>query len=186
MSINKTYNPKEAEDKWYSSWKSHGLFNSFPDESPSYTVVMPPPNVTGVLHMGHMLNNTIQDVLVRRARMLGKNACWVPGTDHASIATEAKVVEMLKEQGIEKQDLTREEFLSHAWAWKEKYGGIILSQLEKLGASCDWNRTKFTMDEELSEAVIDTFIRLHEKGYIYRGIRMINWDPQGMTALSDE
>ena len=186
MSINKTYNPKEAEDKWYSSWKSHGLFNSFPDERPSYTVVMPPPNVTGVLHMGHMLNNTIQDVLVRRARMLGKNACWVPGTDHASIATEAKVVEMLKEQGIEKQDLTREEFLSHAWAWNEKYGGIILSQLEKLGASCDWNRTKFTMDEELSEAVIDTFIRLHEKGYIYRGIRMINWDPQGMTALSDE
>lgn len=186
MSINKTYNPKEVEDKWYSSWKSHGLFNSSPDERPSYTVVMPPPNVTGVLHMGHMLNNTIQDVLVRRARMLGKNACWVPGTDHASIATEAKVVEMLKEQGIEKQDLTREEFLSHAWAWKEKYGGIILSQLEKLGASCDWNRTKFTMDEELSEAVIDTFIRLHEKGYIYRGIRMINWDPQGMTALSDE
>ncbi|SEK61312.1 valine--tRNA ligase [Parapedobacter koreensis] len=186
MSISKTYNPKEAEDKWYTYWMEKGFFRSIPDDREPYTIVMPPPNVTGVLHMGHMLNNTIQDVLIRRARMQGKNACWVPGTDHASIATEAKVVAMLKEQGINKKDLTREQFLEHAWEWKEKYGGIILKQLEKLGASCDWERTKFTMEPDLSDAVIDTFIRLYRKGYIYRGVRMVNWDPQGRTALSDE
>ena len=186
MSLAKIYNPAEVEDKWYSYWLEHKFFKSTPDEREPYTIVMPPPNVTGVLHMGHMLNNTIQDVLIRKARMQGKNACWVPGTDHASIATEAKVVAMLKEKGIAKKDISREEFLEHAWEWKEKYGGIILKQLEKLGASCDWDRTKFTMDPELSEAVIDTFIRLYKKGYIYRGVRMVNWDPQGKTALSDE
>lgn len=186
MSISKTYNPKEAEDKWYSYWLNKKFFHSEPDGREPYTIVIPPPNVTGVLHMGHMLNNTIQDVLVRRARMQGKNACWVPGTDHASIATEAKVVAMLKEQGIEKKDLTREGFLKHAWDWKEKYGGIILKQLEKLGASCDWDRTRFTMDEDLSVAVRDTFIHLYKKGLIYRGVRMVNWDPKGMTAVSDE
>jgi len=186
MSISKTYNPKETEDKWYSYWLEKGFFHSEPDDREPYTIVIPPPNVTGVLHMGHMLNNTIQDVLVRRARMLGKNACWVPGTDHASIATEAKVVAMLKERGIEKKDISREEFLKYAWEWKEKYGGIILKQLEKLGASCDWDRTKFTMDEDLSEAVTDTFIHLYNKGLIYRGVRMVNWDPKGKTAVSDE
>jgi len=186
MSIAKTYLPKETEEKWYSYWLKHDFFKSVPDEREPYTIVIPPPNVTGVLHMGHMLNNTIQDVLVRRARMKGKNACWVPGTDHASIATEAKVVAMLKERGISKTDLTRPEFLAYAWEWKEKYGGIILEQLKKLGASCDWDRTKFTMDEDLSEAVIDTFIHLYKKGLIYRGIRMVNWDPQGKTAVSDE
>lgn len=186
MSIAKTYNPKEAEDKWYQYWMENGFFRSTPDSREPYTIVMPPPNVTGVLHMGHMLNNTIQDVLIRRARMQGKNACWVPGTDHASIATEAKVVAMLKEQGIDKKSLTREDFLKHAWEWKEKYGGIILKQLEKLGASCDWERTKFTMDADLSESVIDTFIKFYKAGYIYRGVRMVNWDPQGKTALSDE
>ncbi|WP_183566684.1 valine--tRNA ligase [Mucilaginibacter sp. SP1R1] len=186
MSISKTYLPKETEDKWYSYWLKHDFFKSVPDEREPYTIVIPPPNVTGVLHMGHMLNNTIQDVLVRRARMKGKNACWVPGTDHASIATEAKVVAMLKERGISKKDLTRPEFLAYAWEWKEKYGGIILDQLKKLGASCDWDRTRFTMDEELSDAVIDTFIHLYKKGLIYRGIRMVNWDPQGKTAVSDE
>ena len=157
-----------------------------PDGREPYTIVIPPPNVTGVLHMGHMLNNTIQDVLIRRARMQGKNACWVPGTDHASIATEAKVVAMLKEKGIEKKDVSREEFLEYAYEWKDKYGGIILKQLEKLGASCDWDRTRFTMEEDLSEAVIDTFIHLYKKGWIYRGIRMVNWDPKGKTAVSDE
>ena len=186
MSTPKTYLPKEAEDKWYSYWLKHDFFKSVPDEREPYTVVIPPPNVTGVLHMGHMLNNTIQDVLVRRARMKGRNACWVPGTDHASIATEAKVVAMLKEKGINKKDLSRDEFLSYAWEWKEKYGGIILEQLKKLGASCDWGRTKFTMDNDLSEAVIDTFIHLYKKGWIYRGVRMVNWDPQGKTAVSDE
>jgi valyl-tRNA synthetase len=186
MSIPKTYQPKNAEDKWYSYWLAHKFFRSVPDEREPYTIVMPPPNVTGVLHMGHMLNNTIQDVLIRRARMQGKNACWVPGTDHASIATEAKVVAMLKERGIAKRDLSREEFLSYAWEWKEKYGGIILDQLKKLGASCDWDRTRFTMDEELSDAVIETFIHLYKKGSIYRGVRMVNWDPQGKTAVSDE
>ena len=161
-------------------------FRSVPDHREPYTIVIPPPNVTGVLHMGHMLNNTIQDVLIRRARMLGKNACWVPGTDHASIATEAKVVQMLREKGIRKADLSREDFLKYAWEWKEKYGGIILEQLKKLGASCDWDRTRFTMEDDLSEAVIDVFIDLYKKGYIYRGMRMVNWDPAGLTAVSDE
>ncbi|MBS7563635.1 valine--tRNA ligase [Mucilaginibacter sp. Bleaf8] len=186
MSISKTYQFNEVEDKWYSYWLAHKFFKSVPDEREPYTIVIPPPNVTGVLHMGHMLNNTIQDVLIRRARMKGKNACWVPGTDHASIATEAKVVNMLKERGINKKELTREEFLNYAWEWKEKYGGIILEQLKKLGASCDWDRTRFTMDPELSEAVIDTFIHLYKKGWIYRGVRMVNWDPKGLTAVSDE
>lgn len=186
MSIAKTYNPKEAEEKWYSYWLEKKFFRSVPDEREPYTIVIPPPNVTGVLHMGHMLNNTIQDVLIRRARMQGKNACWVPGTDHASIATEAKVVAMLKEKGIEKKDLSRQEFLGYAYEWKDKYGGIILKQLEKLGASCDWDRTRFTMEESLSEAVIDTFIHLYKKGWIYRGVRMVNWDPKGKTAVSDE
>src|SRR3569833_1332871 len=186
MSISTKYQPKEAEDKWYRYWMEHRFFRSVPDEREPYTIVIPPPNVTGVLHMGHMLNNTIQDVLVRRARMKGKNACCVPGTDHASIATEAKVVNMLKERGISKADLTRGEFLKYAWEWKEKYGGIILEQLKKLGASCDWDRTRFTMEPELSEAVIDTFIHLYKKGWVYRGVRMVNWDPQGKTAVSDE
>ena len=186
MSIPKTYNPRETEDKWYSYWLDKKFFRSVPDGREPYTIVIPPPNVTGVLHMGHMLNNTIQDVLIRRARMQGKNACWVPGTDHASIATEAKVVAMLKEKGIEKKDVSREEFLEYAYEWKDKYGGIILKQLEKLGASCDWDRTRFTMEEDLSEAVLDTFIHLYKKGWIYRGIRMVNWDPSGKTAVSDE
>jgi len=186
MNISKTYQPKETEDKWYSYWLQHQFFKSVPDEREPYTIVIPPPNVTGVLHMGHMLNNTIQDVLVRRARMKGKNACWVPGTDHASIATEAKVVAMLKERGITKKDITRPEFMAYAWEWKEKYGGIILEQLKKLGASCDWDRTRFTMEDDLSEAVIDTFIHLYKKGWIYRGIRMVNWDPLGKTGVSDE
>ena len=186
MEIPKTYDPRAVENKWYAHWLKHKFFKSTPDEREPYTIVIPPPNVTGVLHMGHMLNNTIQDVLIRRARLQGKNACWVPGTDHASIATEAKVVAMLKEKGISKTDLTREEFLKYAWEWKEKYGGIILKQLEKLGASCDWDRTSFTMDEPLSEAVIDVFIDLYNKGQIYRGVRMVNWDPQGLTAVSDE
>ena len=186
MSISKTYNPKETEDKWYKYWLEKAFFKSVPDEREPYTIVIPPPNVTGVLHMGHMLNNTIQDVLIRRARMLGKNAGWVPGTAHAAIPTEAKVVAMLKERGIEKKDISREEFLKYAWEWKEKYGGIILKQLEKLGASCDWDRTSFTMDEALSEAVTDTFIHLYKKGLVYRGVRMVNWDPKGMTAVSDE
>ncbi|TDG36550.1 valine--tRNA ligase [Pedobacter changchengzhani] len=186
MSISTKYNPAETEDKWYSYWLAKKFFHSEPDEREPYTIVIPPPNVTGVLHMGHMLNNTIQDVLIRKARMEGKNACWVPGTDHASIATEAKVVAMLKEQGINKKDLSREEFLKYAWEWKEKYGGIILEQLKKLGASCDWDRTRFTMEDDLSDAVIDAFIHLHKKGLIYRGIRMVNWDPAGKTAVSDE
>jgi valyl-tRNA synthetase len=186
MNISKTYQPKEAEEKWYGYWLQHKFFKSVPDEREPYTIVIPPPNVTGVLHMGHMLNNTIQDVLIRRARMKGKNACWVPGTDHASIATEAKVVAMLKERGITKKDLTRSEFMTYAWEWKEKYGGIILEQLKKLGASCDWDRTRFTMEDDLSEAVIDTFIHLYKKGLIYRGIRMVNWDPIGKTGVSDE
>ncbi|HEX7367919.1 MAG TPA: valine--tRNA ligase [Pelobium sp.] len=186
MSIAKTYSPKDFEDKWYQYWMENDFFKSTPDDREPYTIVIPPPNVTGVLHMGHMLNNTIQDVLVRRSRMSGKNACWVPGTDHASIATEAKVVAMLKEKGINKKDISRSEFLAYAYEWKDKYGGIILDQLKKLGASCDWNRTAFTMDPALSEAVIDTFIHLHKKGLIYRGVRMVNWDPAGLTAVSDE
>ncbi len=180
------YNPAETEDKWYQYWMENGFFHSTPDTREPYTIVIPPPNVTGVLHMGHMLNNSIQDILVRRARMQGKNACWVPGTDHASIATEAKVVAKLKEQGIEKSQLTRDEFLKHAWVWKEKHGGIILDQLKKLGASCDWERTSFTMDEGYYESVIDTFIDLYNKGLIYRGVRMVNWDPDAQTAVSDE
>jgi valyl-tRNA synthetase len=181
------YNPTEVENKWYQFWLEKGLFKATPnpDKQP-YTIVIPPPNVTGVLHMGHMLNNTIQDVLVRKARMEGKEACWVPGTDHASIATEAKVVAMLRERGIKKSDLTRDEFLTYAWEWKEKYGGIILEQLKKLGASCDWDRTTFTMDKGYYDAVIDVFIDLHKKGLIYRGMRMVNWDPLGKTALSDD
>jgi len=186
MSISTKYDPAETEDKWYSYWMEKNFFHSEPDEREPYTIVIPPPNVTGVLHMGHMLNNTIQDVMIRRARMQGKNACWVPGTDHASIATEAKVVAMLKERGISKKDLTREEFMAYAWEWKEKYGGIILDQLKKLGASCDWERTRFTMEDDLSEAVIDCFVDLYKKGRIYRGIRMVNWDPAGKTAVSDE
>ncbi len=186
MEIPSRYNPAEVENKWYDYWMKQGFFHSEPDDREPYCIVIPPPNVTGVLHMGHMLNNTIQDILVRRARMNGKNACWVPGTDHASIATEAKVVAKLKEDGIEKATITREEFLEHAWAWKEKHGGIILEQLKKLGASCDWERTCFTMDEARYESVIDVFIDLHNKGLIYRGARMVNWDPKALTAVSDE
>ena len=186
MEIPKTYEPSKAEEKWYSHWMEKGYFHSEPDEREPYTIVIPPPNVTGVLHMGHMLNNTIQDVLVRRARMFGKNACWVPGTDHASIATEAKVVQKLRQEGIKKSDLTRDEFLKHAFEWKDKHGGIILEQLKKLGASCDWDRTTFTMDEGYSESVINVFIDLFNKGKIYRGVRMVNWDPEALTALSDE
>ncbi len=184
--IAKTYSPQDIEEKWYQYWIDNQFFKSIPDEREPYTIVIPPPNVTGLLHMGHMLNNTIQDVLVRKARMEGKNACWVPGTDHASIATETKVVNMLKERGIQKSDLTREEFLAYAWEWKEKYGGIILQQLRKLGASCDWDRTRFTMEPDLYDSVIDVFVDLYEKGQIYRGVRMVNWDPQGLTAVSDE
>ncbi len=186
MELASKYNPAEVENKWYQYWLQHRLFSSKPDNRTPYTVVIPPPNVTGVLHMGHMLNNTIQDILVRRARMEGKNACWVPGTDHASIATEAKVVNRLAQKGIKKSDLTREEFLKHAWDWTEEHGGIILKQLRKLGASCDWDRTAFTMDEVRSESVIKVFIDLYNKGLIYRGVRMVNWDPVALTALSDE
>ena len=186
MDIPSIYDHIATEDKWYSHWSAKGYFHSTPDEREPYTIVIPPPNVTGVLHMGHMLNNTIQDVLIRRARMLGYNACWVPGYDHASIATEAKVVAKLKSEGIEKFDLTRDEFLEHAWEWKEKHGGIILEQLKKLGASCDWERTRFTMEEDLTEAVLDVFIDLYAKGKIYRGYRMVNWDPVALTAVSDE
>jgi len=186
MEIQSRYEPGKAESKWYDYWMRHGLFRSTPDEREPYTIVIPPPNVTGVLHMGHMLNNTIQDVLVRRARMQGKNACWVPGTDHASIATEAKVVAKLKSEGIDKKDLTREAFLDVAWEWTHKHGGIILGQLKKLGASCDWDRTLFTMDDKRSESVIKVFVDLYNKGLIYRGVRMVNWDPQAMTAVSDE
>ncbi|TVQ88908.1 MAG: valine--tRNA ligase [Bacteroidetes bacterium] len=182
----KQYSPAKTENKWYAHWMEKGYFKSTPDSREPYTITIPPPNVTGVLHMGHMLNNTIQDVLVRRARMQGKNACWVPGTDHASIATEAKVVAKLREEGIDKNKLSREEFLEHAWEWKEKHGGIILEQLKKLGASCDWERTAFTMDESLSQSVIKVFIDLYNKGLIYRGVRMVNWDPKALTALSDE
>ena len=188
MELASKYNPQNIEDKWYQFWLDNKYFHSEPnpDKKP-FTVVIPPPNVTGVLHMGHMLNNTIQDVLVRRARMRGYEACWVPGTDHASIATEAKVVKMLKEEhGINKSDITRDEFMGYAFEWKEKYGGIILNQLQKLGASCDWNRTRFTMEDELSKTVIKVFVDLYKKGWVYRGARMVNWDPAGKTALSDE
>ena len=186
MELASKYTPADVESKWYEYWMKHKLFSSKPDGRESYTIVIPPPNVTGVLHMGHMLNNTIQDILVRRARMEGKNACWVPGTDHASIATEAKVVKKLSEKGIKKSDLTREEFLEHAWEWTHEHGGIILKQLRKLGASCDWDRTAFTMDETRSQSVIKVFVDLYNKGLIYRGLRMVNWDPKAQTALSNE
>ena len=186
MELEAKYNPSHVEDKWYSYWIDHKCFHSEPDSREPYTVVIPPPNVTGILHMGHVLNNTLNDVLVRRARMAGKNACWVPGTDHASIATESKVVARLKEKGISKDDLTREEFLKYAWEWKEEHGGIILQQLRKLGASCDWDRTKFTMEPALSDAVIATFCHFYKKGMIYRGVRMVNWDPVALTAISDD
>ena len=186
MQIPSKYDASQVESKWYEYWMKHNFFHSEPDEREPYTIVIPPPNVTGVLHMGHMLNNTIQDVLIRRARLQGKNACWVPGTDHASIATEAKVVAKLKEQGIDKNDLSREEFLEHAWEWTHEYGGVILEQLKKLGCSCDWDRTKFTMDDDMSEAVIKVFVDLYNKGLIYRGYRMVNWDPEAKTTLSDE
>lgn len=186
MDIPSKYSAKAVETKWYNYWMKHNYFHSKPDHREPYTIVIPPPNVTGVLHMGHMLNNTIQDVLIRRARLQGKNACWVPGTDHASIATEAKVVAKLKAQGIDKNDLSRDEFLKHAWEWTEAYGGVILEQLKKLGCSCDWDRTKFTMDDDMSEAVIKVFVDLYNKGLIYRGFRMVNWDPEAKTTLSDE
>ena len=186
MELPAKYNPAEVEDKWYAYWLKNKFFHSEPDERKPYTIVIPPPNVTGILHMGHVLNNTLNDVLIRKARMDGKNACWVPGTDHASIATENKVVAKLKAQGIKKEDLTREEFLKHAWAWKEEHGGIILEQLRKLGASCDWDRTRFTMEPALSEAVINTFVYFYRKGWIYKGVRMVNWDPEALTAVSDD
>jgi len=186
MELSKNFQHKEAEDNWYSHWEKQGYFNSTPDERPSYTIVMPPPNVTGVLHMGHALNNTVQDILIRRAKMLGYNTCWVPGTDHASIATEAKVVAMLREQGIDKNKLSRDEFLKYAWQWKEKYGGIILKQLRELGCTLDWNRTAFTMDDNYYASVMRVFTELYNKGYIYRGVKIINWDPKAKTALSDE
>lgn len=186
MEIPAKYNPSQTEDKWYAYWLEHKFFHSEPDSREPYTIVIPPPNVTGILHMGHVLNNTLNDVLIRKARMDGKNACWVPGTDHASIATENKVVAKLKGMGIKKEDLSREEFLKYAWEWKEEHGGIILKQLRKLGASCDWDRTRFTMEPELSEAVINTFVYFYKKGWIYRGVRMVNWDPEGHTAVSDD
>ncbi|HCO82681.1 MAG TPA: valine--tRNA ligase [Arenibacter sp.] len=186
MEIPSKYEPQRVEGQWYDYWTKHNYFHSTPDDREPYTIVIPPPNVTGVLHMGHMLNNTIQDVLIRRARLMGKNACWVPGTDHASIATEAKVVAKLKEQGIDKKDITREEFLKHAWDWTHEYGGVILEQLKKLGCSCDWERTKFTMDDNMSASVIKVFVDLYNKGLIYRGYRMVNWDPEAKTTLSDE
>ena len=186
MQISPKYNHIEIEKKWYSYWMKNELFKSIPNDKEPFTIVIPPPNVTGLLHMGHMLNNTLQDILVRRARMLGKNACWVPGTDHASIATEAKVVENLKKKGISKEDISRDEFLKHAWDWTDKYGGGILDQLKKLGCSCDWDRTKFTLDDDMYESVIIAFETLHEKGLIYRGNRMINWDPEAKTTVSDE
>ncbi len=186
MALSTRYNPTEIEAKWYQHWEENGFFHSTPDEREAYTIVIPPPNVTGVLHMGHMLNNTIQDILIRRARLLGYNACWVPGTDHASIATEAKVVKLLREQGVKKSELSRDEFLEHAFAWKEKYGGIILQQLKRLGASCDWDRTRFTMEPSLSRAVTKIFVDLYKKGKLYRGLRMTNWDPSAQTVLSNE
>ena len=186
MELASKYDPQLIEDKWYSYWMKNKLFASKPDGRPAYSVVIPPPNVTGVLHMGHMLNNTIQDILVRRARMTGFNACWVPGTDHASIATESKVVAKLAKEGIKKSDLTREQFLKYAWEWKEEHGGVILEQLKKLGASCDWDRTAFTMDELRSQSVLKVFVDLYRKGLIYRGLRMVNWDPKAQTVLSTE
>ena len=185
-SIAKHFDPGASESRWTAYWDSHQFFRSTPDDREPYTVVIPPPNVTGVLHMGHMLNNSLQDVLVRKARMEGYNTCWVPGTDHASIATEAKVVQKLRAEGIKKSDLSREAFLEKAWEWTHEHGGVILKQLKTLGASCDWERTRFTLDEELSKAVRETFVKLYEDGYIYRGKRMVHWDPVAQTALSDE
>ena len=186
MEVEKYFDAKKIESKWYNYWMTNKFFFSKPNEKKPFTIVIPPPNVTGILHMGHMLNNTIQDILIRKARLDGFNACWVPGTDHASIATEAKVVNKLKEKGIKKDDLTREQFLEHSWDWTEKHGGLILKQLKKLGCSCDWNRTKFTLDKDMSESVIKVFIELHKKGLIYRGHRMVNWDPEARTTLSNE
>ena len=186
MSISSKFDPKKVEDKWYKYWLKNKFFSSKPDNRKPYSIVIPPPNVTGSLHMGHMLNNTIQDILIRRARMQGYNACWVPGTDHASIATEDKVVDNLKKKGINKNDLSRKEFLSHAWEWKENYGGVILKQLQKIGCSCDWDRTKFTLDDSMNESVTKVFIDLYNKGLIYKGHRMVNWDPEAQTTLSDE
>ena len=186
MELSAKYNPSEVEDKWYAYWLKNRCFHSEPDHREPYTIVIPPPTVTGILHMGHVLNNTLNDVLIRKARMDGKNACWVPGTDHASIATESKVVAKLKEMGIRKEDIGREEFLKHAWEWKEEHGGIILQQLRKLGCSCDWDRTRFTMEPALSDAVISTFVYFYRKGWIYKGVRMVNWDPEALTAVSDD
>src|SRR5574344_999315 len=186
MELSAKYDPSQVEDKWYAYWLKNKFFHSEPNNKPPYTIVIPPPNVTGILHMGHVLNNTLNDVLIRKARMDGKNACWVPGTDHASIATESKVVAKLKGMGISKEDLTRDEFMKYAWEWKEEHGGIILRQLRKLGASCDWDRTAFTMDEVRSKSVLKVFVDLYKKGLIYRGVRMVNWDPKALTALSDE
>src|SRR5690606_21620198 len=186
MDVPSKYEPQRIEDHWYAYWMENRFFRSVPDAREPYTIVIPPPNVTGVLHMGHMLNNTIQDVLIRRARLLGRNACWVPGTDHASIATEAKVVAKLKAEGTEKADISREEFLEHAWAWTHEYGGTILEQLKKLGCSCDWDRTKFTLDDDMSASVIKVFVDLYDKGLIYKGYRMVHWDPEAKTTLSDE
>ncbi len=186
MGIAKSFDAKKIESKWYQFWNENNYFNSKPNDKIPYTIVIPPPNVTGILHMGHMLNNTIQDILIRKARLQGFNACWVPGTDHASIATEAKVVEKLKNDGIQKNDITRDEFINYAWDWTEKHGGLILEQLKKLGCSCDWDRTKFTLDKEMTDSVIKVFIDLYEKGLIYRGHRMVNWDPQAKTTLSNE
>ena len=185
--LEKTYNPSLIEKKWYKYWSQKDYFSANPDsEKEPYTIVIPPPNVTGMLTVGHVLNNTIQDILIRKARMEGKEACWIPGTDHASIATETKVVEMLKEKGIDKQDISREEFLTHAWDWKEKYGGIIIKQLKRLGCSCDWERERFTMDEGYTKAVLSAFVKLYEKGYIYKGFRLVNWCPVSKSAISDE
>ena len=186
MSIPTKFVPSLVEDKWYKYWVENEFFKSTPDKRKPYTIVIPPPNVTGVLHMGHMMNNSLQDILIRRARMQGFNACWVPGTDHASIATEAKVVEKLKTEGIFKNNISREEFLKHAWAWTDEYGGVILQQLKKIGCSCDWDRTKFTLDPEMSKSVTTVFIDLYKKGLIYKGYRMVNWDPQAQTTVSDE
>ena len=186
MEISSKYNPVEVENKWYKYWMDNKFFHSVPDEREPYTIVIPPPNVTGILHMGHMLNNTIQDILVRRARIQGKNAIWVPGTDHAAIATETKVISKLAKEGIKKSDLTREEFLKHVWDWTETHGGIILKQLRRLGASCDWERTAFTMDAPRSEAVTKVFVDLYNKGLLYRGLHMVNWDPANLTAISDD
>ena len=186
MEISKNFDTKNLEPKWYDYWMKNKYFRSIPNEKTPYTIVIPPPNVTGILHMGHMLNNTIQDILIRKARLEGFNACWIPGTDHASIATEAKVVNKLKSQGITKKDLTRDEFLNHAWDWTEEHGGLILEQLKKLGCSCDWDRTKFTLDNDMSESVIKVFVELYEKNLIYKGYRMVNWDPEAKTTLSNE